>query len=137
MFDSAAVGSVNDRRTESDAGQRPTPTHDALPVRADQLDGLPPHGRLRVVRWRRSRMTTKMTGVQAEDSPVTPDLSVLADQLVAAARTQGVELIGSGGLLSGRTKLVLEMVLDVDLSDHLGALTELGTSRAADPARSP
>jgi putative transposase len=68
---------------------------------------------------------------------VTPDLSVLADQLVAAARTQGVELTGSGGLLSGRTKLVLEMVLDVDLSDHLGALTELGTSPAADPARSP
>jgi hypothetical protein len=30
-----------------------------------------------------------------------PDLSELADQLVAAARTNGVELTGSGGLLTG------------------------------------
>jgi transposase-like protein len=78
-----------------------------------------------------------MSGVQAEDNPVTPDLSVLAEPLVAAARTQGAELTGSGGLLTGLTKRVLETVLDVELSHHLGALTELGTSRSANPGRSP
>jgi transposase-like protein len=52
--------------------------------------------------------------------PAAPDLSTLADQLVAAARTQGVELTGPGGLLTGLTKQVLETALDVELSDHLG-----------------
>jgi putative transposase len=36
-----------------------------------------------------------------------PDLSVVADQLVAAARRQGVELTGPGGLLTDLTKQVL------------------------------
>src|SRR5438445_3228321 len=65
-------------------------------------------------------MTTKITDVQAEESPAPPDLSALADQLVAAARTQGVELTGPGGLLTGLTKQVLETALDVELSEHLG-----------------
>jgi hypothetical protein len=78
-------------------------------------------------------MTTKMTRVQAVDNRVTQDLSVLAEQLVVTAHTQGVELIGSGGLLSGPTK----QVFDVELSDHLDATTELGASRAAEPGRSP
>jgi transposase-like protein len=65
-------------------------------------------------------MTTKITDVQQGDGSATPDLSVLADQLVAAARTRGVELTGPGGLLTGLTKQVLETALDVELSDHLG-----------------
>ncbi|HZC53106.1 MAG TPA: IS256 family transposase [Mycobacterium sp.] len=65
-------------------------------------------------------MTTKITAVQPEERPAQPDLSALADQLVAAARTQGVELTGPGGLLTGLTKQVLETALDVELSEHLG-----------------
>ena len=65
-------------------------------------------------------MTTKITDVQQDDGSATPDLSALADRLVAAARTQGVELTGPGGLLTGLTKQVLETALDVELSEHLG-----------------
>jgi putative transposase len=48
------------------------------------------------------------------------DLQVLAAELVERARTEGVELIGPGGLLTGLTKTVLETALDVELSEHLG-----------------
>ena len=65
-------------------------------------------------------MTTKITDVRQDDGSATPDLSALADQLVAAARTQGVELTGPGGLLTGLTKQVLETALDVELGEHLG-----------------
>jgi len=65
-------------------------------------------------------MTTKITDVQQGDGSATTDLSALADQLVAAARTQGIELTGPGGLLTGLTKQVLETALDVELSEHLG-----------------
>src|SRR3954452_10200533 len=51
---------------------------------------------------------------------VTPDLSELADRLVAAARTSGVEPTGPGGLLTGLTKQVLEAALEVELTEHLG-----------------
>src|SRR3954452_11232123 len=51
---------------------------------------------------------------------VTPDLSELADRLVAAARTSGVEPTGPGGLLTGLTKQVLETALEVELTEHLG-----------------
>jgi putative transposase len=44
----------------------------------------------------------------------------LAEQLVLAARTQGVELTGPGGLPTGLTKQVLETALDVEFADHLG-----------------
>jgi putative transposase len=53
-------------------------------------------------------VTTKITDVQQGDGSTAPDLSALADQLVAAARTQGGELTGPGGLLTGLTKQVLE-----------------------------
>src|SRR4051812_9620369 len=65
-------------------------------------------------------MTTKITDMQQGAGPVAADLSALADQLVAAARTQGVELTGPGGLLTGLTKQVLETALDVELGEHLG-----------------
>lgn len=61
-----------------------------------------------------------ITDVQDERLPVEPDLSALAEQLVGAARTRGVELTGPGGLLTGLTKRVLETALDVELSEHLG-----------------
>ena len=48
------------------------------------------------------------------------DLAALAAELVERAKTEGVELIGPGGLLTGLTKTVLETALDVELSEHLG-----------------
>jgi putative transposase len=65
-------------------------------------------------------MTTRITDVHHDEPVVTPDLSALAEQLVAAPRTHGVDLAGSGGLLTGLTKQVVETALDVDLSEHLG-----------------
>jgi putative transposase len=65
-------------------------------------------------------MTTEITKEQAPQEGPMPDLSVVADQLVAAARRQGVELTGPGGLLTGLTKQVLETALDVELTEHLG-----------------
>ncbi len=43
-----------------------------------------------------------------------------AEALVAQARTEGVELIGPKGLLTGLTKQVLETALEVEMTDHLG-----------------
>jgi transposase-like protein len=65
-------------------------------------------------------MTTNMSDVQDERQPAPADLSAVAEQLVAAARTQGVELTGPGGLLTGLTKQVLETALDAELVEHLG-----------------
>jgi putative transposase len=44
----------------------------------------------------------------------------LAAQLVAQARSQGLSLIGEGGLLGKLTKMVLESALEGEMSDHLG-----------------
>jgi putative transposase len=65
-------------------------------------------------------MSTNIGEVQDEQRPPAPDLSALAEQLVAAAHTERIELTGPGGLLSGLTKQVLETALDVELGDHLG-----------------
>jgi putative transposase len=48
------------------------------------------------------------------------DLQALAPELVERAKTEGVELIGPGGLLTNLTKTVLESALDVELTEHLG-----------------
>jgi putative transposase len=42
------------------------------------------------------------------------------DSLMAKARTDGVELLGDGGLLAELTKKVLERALDEELTDHVG-----------------
>jgi putative transposase len=44
----------------------------------------------------------------------------LARELVERARTEGVELVGPGGLLTGLTRTVLETALEVEMEDHLG-----------------
>lgn len=44
----------------------------------------------------------------------------LADQLLARAEAQGVELLGPDGLLSQVTKAVLERALSKELTEHLG-----------------
>ena len=65
-------------------------------------------------------MTTEINNDESAAGATAIDLSDLADQLVAAARTSGVELTGPGGLLTGLTKQVLETALDVELTEHLG-----------------
>jgi transposase-like protein len=63
------------------------------------------------------------TGTSEEPSPEASaglELAELAEQLVAASRTRGVELTGPHGLLTGLTKRVLETALDVELTEHLG-----------------
>jgi hypothetical protein len=55
-----------------------------------------------------------------EPAPCRIDQQKLAQDLVDAARTDGVELIGPNGLLTGLTKTVLETALDAELTEHLG-----------------
>ena len=43
-----------------------------------------------------------------------------AEQLVAKAKADGVDLVGPGGLLAGLTKQVLEAGLEVEMEEHLG-----------------
>jgi putative transposase len=43
----------------------------------------------------------------------------LAQELVERARSEGVELVGPGGVLTGLTKTVLETALEAELEDHL------------------
>lgn len=54
----------------------------------------------------------------AAGGPVVDD--ELADQLLAKAEAEGVELLGPDGLLSQVTKAVLERALDEELTEHLG-----------------
>jgi putative transposase len=44
----------------------------------------------------------------------------LVQRLVERARSEGVELVGPGGLLTDLTKTVLETALEVEMEDHLG-----------------
>jgi len=44
----------------------------------------------------------------------------LAEQLLAAAKAQGVGLTGPGGLLTGLTRQVLQTALEAEITDHLG-----------------
>src|SRR6478609_8881673 len=48
------------------------------------------------------------------------DQRQLAEQLLAQAREQGVELVGQNGLLNQLTKNVLEIALDAEMAEHLG-----------------
>ncbi|MET3919997.1 transposase-like protein [Arthrobacter sp. UYEF20] len=48
------------------------------------------------------------------------DQQELAQQLLAQAREQGIELVGPGGLLNRLTKNVLETALEAEMDEHLG-----------------
>ena len=52
--------------------------------------------------------------------PTVIDQQQLAQELVEAARADGVKLVGPGGLLTGLTKTVLETALEAEMSEHLG-----------------
>ena len=67
-------------------------------------------------------MTDTINGVAAkETTPAMPvDQRQLAEQLLAQAHDQGVELVGPDGLLNQLTKRVLETALEEEMADHLG-----------------
>ena len=44
----------------------------------------------------------------------------LAEQLVDRAKTEGLDLVGPDGVLTGLTKTVLEAGLEAELTEHLG-----------------
>jgi putative transposase len=48
------------------------------------------------------------------------DQEQLAEQLLAQAKEQGVELMGPNGLLNQLTKNVLETALDAEMTAHVG-----------------
>ena len=48
------------------------------------------------------------------------DQQQLAQQLLAQAKEQGVELVGPNGLLNQLTKQVLETALEAEMTEHLG-----------------
>jgi putative transposase len=48
------------------------------------------------------------------------DQRQLAEQLLAQAKEQGIELVGPNGLLNQLTKNVLETALDAEITEHLG-----------------
>jgi putative transposase len=52
--------------------------------------------------------------------PDPPGMREWAEELVARAREDGVELTGEGGLLTGLVRQVLQTGLEVELADHLG-----------------
>ncbi len=55
------------------------------------------------------------------DPMATPvDQRELAEQLLAQAKEQGVNLVGPNGLLNQLTKDVLETALDAEMHEHLG-----------------
>jgi len=67
-----------------------------------------------------SDLTTPVdSSAEAESAERTVD-EALAQELVERARSEGVELVGPGGLLSGLTKTVLETALEAELDEHLG-----------------
>ena len=49
-----------------------------------------------------------------------PDMRTWAEELVARARAQGLELTGDNGLLTGLVRQVLQTGLEVELAEHLG-----------------
>ena len=63
------------------------------------------------------------------------DQKQLAEQLLAQAKEQNVELVGPDGLLGQLTKNVLESALDAELSEHLGYEKHDSAGRGDDPPR--
>jgi putative transposase len=63
-------------------------------------------------------MTDTIDAVTDGDERV--DQQALAEQLLAEAKANNVELIGPGGLLNQLTKRVLETALEAEMTEHLG-----------------
>jgi transposase-like protein len=67
-----------------------------------------------------SDVTTTDESAAVEETPAATVDEALAQELVERARSEGVELVGPGGLLTGLTKTVLETALEAELDEHLG-----------------
>jgi transposase-like protein len=70
-------------------------------------------------------MTDTMTempvvGADGASSPAVLSDAEVARQLMERARTEGVKLVGPGGLLAGLTKTVLETALEAEMTEHVG-----------------
>ncbi|MCK8475854.1 transposase [Microbacterium sp. SSW1-7] len=75
-------------------------------------------------------MNTELTTTTEDDElvdprtgavlPSSPDVAAVADQLVATAREQGIDLTGPNGLLTGLTRQVPQSALEAELTTHLG-----------------
>lgn len=63
------------------------------------------------------------------------DQKQLAEQLLAQAKEQGVELMGPNGLLNQLTKNVLETALDAEMTEHLGYEKHDATGRGSGNSR--
>jgi transposase-like protein len=68
------------------------------------------------------RSTTGETGLVPVGRGLPDDAAMRewAEELVARARAEGVELTGDGGLLTGLARQVLQTGLEVELEEHLG-----------------
>ena len=68
------------------------------------------------------RSTTDETGLVPARRGLPDDAAMRdwAEELVARARAEGVELTGDGGLLTGLVRQVLQTGLEVELEEHLG-----------------
>jgi transposase-like protein len=64
--------------------------------------------------------TSEEPAVVGEETATRAVDETIAQELVERARSEGVELVGPGGLLTGLTKTVLETALEVEMEDHLG-----------------
>jgi putative transposase len=66
--------------------------------------------------------TAMVPGHPGDRRPAPPPVvdQELADQLLARAQTEGIELLGPDGLLSQVTKAVLERALAEEMTEHLG-----------------
>jgi len=65
--------------------------------------------------------STKPVGgreLEPSGGPVVP--AGVIDELMARVRTDGLELLGDGGIIAELTKKILERALDEELTDHLG-----------------
>jgi putative transposase len=73
------------------------------------------------VGWRKGAVVSDLRtpSSEAEAEERTAEVA-LAQELVGRARSEGVELVGPGGLLTGLTKTVLETALEAEMEDHLG-----------------
>jgi putative transposase len=63
---------------------------------------------------------TSCVGSEEPGEPAPLVDEALADELIARAEAEGIELLGPGGLLRQMTKAVLERALSEELTEHLG-----------------
>jgi len=90
-----------------------------LPVRGQQPS--PDAGqRLGDARQLKLGEKDQVTTETIEVMPTRLDQQHFAQAVVEQARSEGVELICPGGLLTGLTKTVLETALEAEITEHLG-----------------